>query len=215
MVVWLGFGIATVLTAFRLYVRRIRLGKWFWDDAFHLLGWGLLLASAALLTNFSSILYRVRGVTTGGTALTIDFLQNDVPLYIRFEWVQILLFWSTLWSVKFAFLLFYRRFFTGLTSHMIAWWIVLAFTTASYLCTTIPFLFVCGSPKEYFEIGTAAPSSRDDTSDFSAHELTREIAGQCLSTRSIERTKISLKFSTAVDVLTDVMSKSSPLDVVW
>ena len=152
MVLWLGFAIATILTAFRLYVRRTRLGKVFWDDAIHLLGWILLLASAIVLTIDAPVLYVARGVSTGHAPLTIEFLQKDAPIFIRYEFISILLFWSTIWAIKFAFLLFYRRFFTD-TSHMVAWWAIFSFTTISFICCWLPFLYVCGSPKDYFEIG--------------------------------------------------------------
>lgn len=39
--------------------------------------------------------------------------------------------------------------------------------------------------------------------------------GQCFTNRSIYRTKISIRFSTAVDILTDLMIMALPLRILW
>ena len=182
----------------------MRLRRFYWDDAFHCLAWSILLVNAALYTNIIKTIYDVTLVTTGGGILTASFLENEVPRYINFQFVTNLLFWSVLWSVKLAFLLFYRRFFKGLTKHMIAWWCVLAFTLSGYIASVSIFLNVCGPPAAYFQISKSCVLSpaRLEPADWSRIDA-------CLTEKSIAHTKLDIIFSTAVDISSDLMSEST------
>ncbi|KAI9677634.1 MAG: hypothetical protein M1817_006589 [Caeruleum heppii] len=191
VLLWLGFSLATILTILRLYIRRTRLHRLFWDDSFHILAWALLLISAVLNTLLSPVLYSVIKITNGEAPLTLEFLDVQTPTFVRWQFVLIFLFWSTLWAVKISFLIFYRRFFDGLKWQLIAWWAVTIFTVLAYVGTFTPFLVVCGSPSAYFEIGA------------------------CLSQRSIERTRMSIKVGVAFDVVTDLMIIALPLRLLW
>ena len=149
---WTLAGLATVLTAFRLYVRQTKLGRLYWDDAFHCFAWALLVTSAGLYTADIPVIYKVTGVTSGSVLLTADFLENEVPKYINYQFATFTLFYCITWSVKLSFLLFYRRFFLGLRTLMLAWWAVLAFTAIAFISNLVIWLEVCGSPAAYFDI---------------------------------------------------------------
>ncbi|KAI9817312.1 MAG: hypothetical protein M1832_004734 [Thelocarpon impressellum] len=191
IVTWLTFGLATVLTGFRLYVRRVKLRRFFWDDACHVFAWVILLVSAALYTSIAPVLYRVMAVTSGQQLLTVDFITRDIPRYVDFQFASTILFWVVLWAVKFSFLIFYRRFFRDLRSHMIAWWAVTAFTSLAFIACLVPLLTACGSTAAYFRINA------------------------CLTDSAIRRTKFSIKISTSVDVLSDLMIMALPLRILW
>ncbi|KAI9852412.1 MAG: hypothetical protein M1838_000730 [Thelocarpon superellum] len=190
-VIWVLGGIATILTGFRLYVRYFKLGQLMWDDAFHMLAWSMLMVSAGLYTRAIPIIYKVTAITSGQTFFEADFLETQLPIYSNIQFATFTLFFSIVWSVKFAFLLFYRRFFLGLRNHLIAWWLVTSITILAFVSNMAIWLCACGSPMAYFSISA------------------------CLSPESIDRARLQIQYGTSVDIITDAMIMAVPLAILW
>ena len=119
----------------------------------------MLIASAGVYTSELPLIYEVTAVAQGTALLDPDFLEDQVPRYIDLQFVSYVLFYLTVWSVKFAFLLFYRRFFLHLKNLMIALWTVTAFTAIAFLSQFVLFLEVCGSAAAYFQISKPSDST--------------------------------------------------------
>ncbi|KAI9839027.1 MAG: hypothetical protein M1837_002281 [Sclerophora amabilis] len=189
-IVWIGFAVAAILTAARLYIRHVKLRRFFWDDAFHVFALVTLLTSAFVYSWMVHVIYDIGLAVTGMKMLDVKFFDYDVPQFFRYQFGTILLFWITLWSVKISFLLFYRRFFDGLTKHIIAWWLVMIFTVGAFIGCCITFLTVCGTTANWFKVV------------------------QCGTYPSLIRMAESIKFSTAVDIISDVMIMALPLRIL-
>ncbi|KAI9742522.1 MAG: hypothetical protein M1835_003043, partial [Candelina submexicana] len=138
------------------------------------------------------ILFRLSRISSGTENLTVHFLVDQVPVFFQYQFAMITLFWTTVWAVKISFLIFYRRFFEGLKNHMIAWWAVLIFALVAYVGCWVSFLTACGTPYNYFHSSLVA----------------------CELHESVTRTTISVKYSTAVDVLSDLMIMALPLRIL-
>ncbi|KAI9756985.1 MAG: hypothetical protein M4579_003643 [Chaenotheca gracillima] len=190
-IIWIGAAVSTILSAARFWIRHTKLGRFFWDDAVHLFALLTLLTSAIIYCWMVEDVYNVAMVVKGLGLLDAHFFAVVMPRYFKYQFAIILLFWTTIWSVKISFLLFYRRFFDGLRKHLIAWWIVLIFTVGAFIGSCITFLTACGPTAQYFMIV------------------------QCGSPSSLHRMAMSIKFSTSVDILSDLMIMALPLRILW
>ena len=201
VVTWTFFAIGTVLTVLRLYVRQTKLRGLGWDDLLHCMAWTVLLGLVALETSVNHLIFKVSNVTSGRTSLTASFLEDEVPHYIVVQLAIMLLTWTTTWAVKASFLLFYRGLLRNTGRYMIAWWLVTIFTGLAYISVFFPIIFTCGSPADYFSIGKLGA--------ICLHSSLNLPSDACLSPHSIERTKGNVGYTTAVDITTDLMSRSS------
>ena len=132
-VIWSGASVGLSFVVFRLYVRITRFRRLFVDDAFVVLSW-LMLLSAAILSQISiSAMYFFIRVASGDLLVIAgpDFFEKG-SMYLRYQTAIQLLFLSGLWSVKFAFLFFFRTLSNGLKRERILWWSVFAITLATY-----------------------------------------------------------------------------------
>ena len=116
---------------FRFLVRYTVFRKLFADDALVALAWILLLIFAAFWQTRAEDLYGLIPALHGalpdaGTARHI----------LRFQKAQILtlmIYGVSLWSIKLAFLLFFRRLGDQVQNQAKIWWAVLSFNTASFI----------------------------------------------------------------------------------
>ena len=95
-----------------------------------------------------------------------------------------LLLWFILWSVKFAFLMLYRRLFSGIKFYVRLWWLVVVFCGITLVGCVVTNFTSCQSMSAWFN------------------------PGACSTPRDVKAQTISLYFSFAVDVITDLMSMS-------
>ena len=110
----------------RFTIRRVNPGRWHWDDLAHLVALLTLVSFGAV----NDLLLNSRD--TLATALTTPHAADDstlLALYARVSYLDVVatcLFFLTAWSVKVAFLLFYRFLFRTSLGFRMAWWAVLA-----------------------------------------------------------------------------------------
>lgn len=98
--------------------------------------------------------------------------------YLVHQFIIIILFWVTIWSVKGSFLAFYRTIFSG---HFIgwqtsAWWGVVALSALTWTANFILQFFACVPFESYFILGRrheAFSSLRLSTNLAQAHATMR------------------------------------------
>lgn len=117
------------------------------------------------------------------SALPSDFFAR-VRTYLRIQFAIIILWWTSLWAVKAAFLTMHRQFFRDTTLwQRRGWWVIAVSCGLCYAACIITLCFSCSPTSDYFELGS------------------------CTTRRDLEWSNFSLYFSTAVDILTDLPSK--------
>lgn len=112
-----------------------------------------------------------------------DFIAHTERYYVG-QLVVLIFFYTSLYTVKLSFLLFFKRLGHNVYRQKYIWWPVLIFTLATY--------FVCIGDIQYKCI------IRPFT----------EIAASCSTAENVQFTLVTLKFNCAMDVLTDFLSTS-------
>ena len=141
--------IFTILrTSIRLYVSR----RLFFDDAFVYFALAVLVAMAVMYNYAIPPMFEVVRVTNGQEQPTSTFSEH-ATLFLKLQFAIIVLFWTSLWAVKFSFLMFYRRLFVGLPVLMRCWYAVGAFSLVAYLGCWATQLDSCIPISSYFVIG--------------------------------------------------------------
>ena len=94
---------------------------------------GFALASAIVWQTFMSHdMYELMDVSAG-LALPGPSFLFDGRRYSQASLAVIILFYSSLWSIKLSFLIFFRRLGKNVARQKLIWWPVLGFTVASYV----------------------------------------------------------------------------------
>ncbi|RMZ29526.1 hypothetical protein D0859_06366 [Hortaea werneckii] len=188
-VAWVGFVLAASLVGLRLYVRLTENRTLQSDDYCLITALGLLLVNAVLQTlQTQSLYYMARnraGQVPGGQQLVNQ--GND---YVRYQFTIIGLFWTVLWSVKASFLALYARFFRSKPRYRRAWWCTVVFTALAYVGCWIASAWFgksCVHPKRSLRKSMLTP------------------IGKCDKPVDDAGSVIAISYSTAVDVLSDLL----------
>ncbi|KAL9006365.1 MAG: hypothetical protein Q9188_000901 [Gyalolechia gomerana] len=180
-VIWSGLAISAICVAMRLFVR-IKVFKRLWmDDACVVFALVLALATAILWQLFAKDMFAVMAVTSGQSVPKHSFLSlgeafKTIPMVI------LIFFYSTLWTIKLSFLLFFKRLTKDVRRQQLLWWPITVFTIATY--------FVC--------IGTIP--YRCFTMPF------LRITAECTQNAAVKFQRVTLQLNCAWDVVTDVLS---------
>ena len=89
----------------------------------------------------------IKGVAPGP-----GFMER-ATFFLKLQFAIIVLFWTTLWAVKFAFLFFYRQLLKGLPDQMRWWQALVLFTGLTYLSAWVTQLLSCQPISHYFVLG--------------------------------------------------------------
>lgn len=115
-----------------------------------------LFAMAVLYRYVIPDMYEVDRVAAHEEPLSANF-ESDADFYLRCQFALIVLFWTSVWAVKFSILAFYRSLFDKLTLHTTilrwAWWCVLTLTGLFYLGCWATQIASCWPVQTYFHIG--------------------------------------------------------------
>ncbi|KAK2599015.1 hypothetical protein QQS21_005549 [Conoideocrella luteorostrata] len=118
-------------------------------------------------------------------------LQDDLRLMLyKFFTVQFF-FWLTLWAVKWSLLFMFKRITEGLYLYNRIWWGVFVFSVLVFIGCCISNFTSCSSMHAWFT------------------------AGECTTARDARAKSISLWFSLAADLTTDVLIMVVPIRVLW
>ncbi|KAL4880357.1 hypothetical protein BJY04DRAFT_80460 [Aspergillus karnatakaensis] len=184
-VTWIGAGLGIVFTGCRLAIRLTRMKRLLADDYFVLLALLFLLFNAILQTLQTPHLYYI-----ALTPLSGDIIYHAL-MYVHYEFVIIGLLVSVLWSVKGAFLALFWTMTHNLPHYRRWWWGMVVLCLDSYAGCWISSAFTCHPPSDYFKFA------------------------QCTKPIDQRGSVIAISYSTAVDILSDLMIMGVALRIVW
>ena len=142
----------------------------------------ILVTMAVLYTLINKIIFQVVLVGENLTPPTAEF-ANQLPFFLKAQFAIIVLFWTTLWAVKFSFLMYYKKLFVGLPGHMQkCWWAVVIFSVLAYLGCWVTQLLSCDPIPTYFN-------------------------NHCNTSKDIFISNLSLYYAMGVDVICDILSE--------
>jgi len=120
--------LSTVFVLARFFTTTVvRRKRWLPQDAFVYLAYTLYLVMTIMYIIVTPILFRLTAV--GEKRLKpYATLKDDHKLMVKIFFVNTLLFWCILWTVKMSFLVLYKRLIEGLHNVYIKlWWAVVVF----------------------------------------------------------------------------------------
>lgn len=152
------------------------------DDYFVVIALVFTIASAVIWQIDAETMFRSRRVWAGLELPGADFVSVNERYYKSLVAVFIL-FFSSLWSIKISFLLFFRRLGKNVLNEKLIWWPVFCITVATY--------FVC--------LGTIPYSCLVRSLDY--------LITYCTSPKAEIFQQLVLKLTCTWDVLTDFLSR--------
>ncbi|KAH7130796.1 hypothetical protein B0J11DRAFT_603180 [Dendryphion nanum] len=127
-IIWAMTTFSLLFLPARLYARFKTARRFYWDDFFVVFAWILLLAITASCTAFNSVTYDIMAIGAGKKKFPPN-VRVITMQFSRLFTIIPMIFYAGLWSIKIAFLLFFRRLGTqsihSLNRH---WWIVFCIT---------------------------------------------------------------------------------------
>ncbi|KAK5993821.1 hypothetical protein PT974_07258 [Cladobotryum mycophilum] len=142
-VAWAVTGISFLFLLFRLTVRIRSFKKLYSDDYLVIAAWLMLLATSVIWQIKVPILYQLFEINRGGAPLTTKFTDSYATFMPHIVTWSVL-FYSCLWSVKFSFLLFFRRLGSKIThQYNIWWWIICVLTFAGWVACIADIDYKC------------------------------------------------------------------------
>ncbi|KAJ6111546.1 hypothetical protein N7523_007607 [Penicillium sp. IBT 18751x] len=184
-VTWTGAALGILFTGIRIGIRLMTMKRLLADDYFVLLALGFLIANAVLQTLQAPHLYYMALDVTGP-----DIMYHGT-LYTYYEFAIIGVFWSVLWAIKGSFLALFWMISDGLPHYRRAWWATTIFAIIAYIGCWLASVFTCHPASTYFQFG------------------------KCSKPIDQEGSVISICYSTAVDIITDLLIMSLPLRILW
>ncbi|KAI8634024.1 hypothetical protein F5Y19DRAFT_197042 [Xylariaceae sp. FL1651] len=179
-----------IFLAARLFSRFRGPRRIFWDDGFIILAWTLVLLTAIVWNFITPYLYEFFSVETSGEIPPPFFVMHTEQYYTG-QLIILVFFYTSLWSVKLSFLMFFNRLGENVAIHRYHWWPVFALTVATYV--------VCIGAIQYKCL--ARPLE--------------EIVANCSSAANIDFTLVTLKVNCALDIITDVSILTIPISLIW
>ncbi|TGO07663.1 hypothetical protein BTUL_0256g00090 [Botrytis tulipae] len=189
-VIWGGFAIAAICMALRTFSRIKTFKSLYNDDIFAFLALALALASAILWQIHAQAMFDLMAVSAGIKMPGADFVTNS-EAYSKASGVVIILFYSTLWSVKFSFLLFIRRLGSHVAKVEFIWWPITVFTICTY--------FACIGTIQYHCL--FVPLTTIET--------------KCTTDSAVNFQQITLKLNCVWDVVSDALIMIIPISMLW
>lgn len=182
--------LATCFTVTRLGIRCYKRRFWLIEDVTVCLAWACFTAMSIGYICVTPAVYRIAAVGNGEIA-PYPTLKQDSEYLVKIFFPNTLLLWTTLWLVKFALLLQCRRLVDRLPTHIRIWKCIVGFAALVYVGCVISEFTSCRSLHDWFTFG------------------------MCQTERDARASVISLFYSFAVDIVTDLMIMLFPLPTLW
>ncbi|KAL6884452.1 hypothetical protein GGI43DRAFT_322820 [Trichoderma evansii] len=197
VLIWVLWGVAVGMTAFRVIFQWRLQRRLHGDDYFVLAGLVSLTALTAVITRILPQWFLIAEYSKALVAnpktpspLPADEMTARNVMSLKLMFSQMLLFWTTLWAAKFSILWFIRRLLYGLPNYMRWWWRCFAAVLALYLACMLSNFLTCSPLYRYWS--PAGCSLPDD----------------------LRRADASIKFATSADIVADVLTMILPLHLL-
>ncbi|KAH6670887.1 hypothetical protein F5X68DRAFT_247450 [Plectosphaerella plurivora] len=192
-IIWTCFSAAFLFMTLRTVIRLrpSNLARRFtFEDAWLLFSLAALLAFCILETIQLPSLYYISTVIDGQLTLSPD-LVTQTERYLLFQFPIVILFWTVLWSVKAGFLALYFKLFKQLKAYRRVWYVLAAFTFLAYMGCVLTLGLSCGDVSNFFKFGG------------------------CATENDIIKSNLSVYYSTAIDIFTDLCIMAMPLRLIY
>jgi hypothetical protein len=180
--VWSCFSGAFLFVLLRAVVRFKAASRVTGEDYWIFLALATLLTLCIVETIQLRSLYYITAVVSGEMPISGDLIGTTED-YLRFEFPKIILFWTVLWCVKAAFLALYWKLFRELAIYRRVWYLLATITFLAYVGCVITLCTSCGNVSNFFKFA------------------------QCAEPSKIWASNLSVYYSTAIDVFTDLCSR--------
>ncbi|KAJ3485602.1 hypothetical protein NLG97_g6778 [Lecanicillium saksenae] len=161
------------------------------EDIFMYLALVAFILTVALYYATIDTFFKVTAISEGREQ-PYPKLAEDLVLMLKEFFVVQFFFWLTLWAVKWSLLFMFKRLTEGLPLYTQIWWGVLVYSVLVFIGCCISNFTSCSSMKAWFTAGACSTSARDARAK-----------------------EISLWFSLAADLSTDLLIMAVPLRVLW
>ncbi|KAK4448717.1 hypothetical protein QBC34DRAFT_485402 [Podospora aff. communis PSN243] len=189
--VWTCFSVAAVLVVLRTVTRlKYTVRRLTGEDYCMFVALAALLTQCTLETIQLPSLFHITAVLAGTIPLSAELI-TQTEQYLRLEFAIIILFWSVLWCVKASFLALYFKLFRELVLYRRVWYLLASFTALAYGGCVITLCLSCGHISNFFKFG------------------------QCAKAEYIWASNLSVYYSTAIDVFTDLCIMAMPLRLIY
>src|SRR5450432_1776367 len=206
IVIWLGVLFATVAVALRAFLRWRYSGRFQLDDVFTAFALALLIASAIMYIIAADPLFTMALVGSGQMYPPPEDFVETTELYLRLQFAITLAFWTCLWTVKASFLTLFFPLSNGLRWDRILWYIVATFVGIAYIVCVISYPISCSN----FHLGKARASGMTEEGFIADIPI-----GGCDGESSVELSLVSLRMSTALDIISDAFIIILPWKLLW
>jgi hypothetical protein len=204
-IAWAGVGVACFFVVARCVARFSEIKRLHVDDYWMITALLVLAVNAVLQTLQAPSLYYLVDVEAGRVPAGEPLLVQG-NIYVRYEFTIIALFWTVLWCVKASFLSLFHRLFDGLPKYRLWWWGVVVFAALAYVGCWIASAYTCHPPSTYFQFGKFEYPHL-----VVSHDKQTNLPGHCEKPIDVKGGNISISYSTAVDILSDMMIMVLPL----
>ena len=159
-----------------------------------------LIAMAVIYRYIIPDMYEVDRVAAEEEPLSAHFVP-DADFYLRCQYALIVLFWTSVWAVKFSILTFYKSLFQNLHTRILkwSWWAVMIITGLFYLGCWATQIISCWPIWTYFHIGKCRYDRDKDYTNFTA--------GLCNTPRDTRISNDSLFVTVVLDTVSDCIGK--------
>ena len=130
---WTGVAVSFCFLLFRFYVRLKTFRRLDIDDPLVFAAWLMTLANAIIWQVTANELYDVIAVDSGQRYMPSPEYFSRVSIIFHGLIATYVLYYTALWSIKLSFLLFFRNLSKTIRRQMLLWYLVSAFTIASYI----------------------------------------------------------------------------------
>ena len=149
-----------------------------------MLAWVFQLVMSILWTLLGPPMYEFEPVDVGLTMPKPGRIYY-YNYFLRLEFVILIFWWTQLWLVKLALLTFFWRLFDSVRTHArMFWWIMLFVTISTWTVAIFLHIFSCLPVGSFFRLGG------------------------CMARGNVYRSRLTFRFGSITDILTDFFSKS-------
>lgn len=202
------FGISIVAAATRICLRLRSLQRLYLDDFFLIFACICLTAATALLYHGASAIYFVEQLTfepaeaIASGAISSEELPQELLLFGRTNWSYLTLTWGGIFSVKFAFLSFFRPLVNRLPRTHMYWRVVVVITALVFVFAVCDTFITCT------KLGLAS-CEYVQHSIWPSYRLTACFTVQCSPRKRLEKSLILGATAITLDIITDLLSLST------
>ncbi|EGD96317.1 hypothetical protein TESG_03770 [Trichophyton tonsurans CBS 112818] len=184
IILWSFFALTTVVMIFRLAIRLWLQRRLFWDDAFAIAGYFGQIAQMVMVTIVSPLIY-IHLQGFSGARPPPEY-GIKITKMIRLVYAHNVVFTASIYCIKASFMALFWRLIRDLSDYRKAWWAVAVLCAVSLTINAVLFPVGCSTLEAF----------------------------HCIDKGSIDRTLVSLRFNTAMDIVTDVCIMVLPIVLI-